>query len=220
MTGSLTEMVTERPTGAPPTTRLRALARTPAPRQPTRPVHRCELCGEVLPESHRHLVELPARQLACACRACALLFDRDTAGESPRRYRTVPDQRQRIAEPLDDVAWSALGVPVRLVFVVRHEDAGVAAYHPSPLGVVGTPVEPEAWELLTRRVPEARSLRPEVTALLVYRDRGEQWLVGIDECYRLTARVRQSWTGMTGGDEVWREIDRFFAELRGDAAPA
>jgi hypothetical protein len=118
------------------------------------------------------------------------------------------------------VAWSALGVPVRLVFVVRHEDAGVAADHPSPLGVVGTPVEPEAWELLTRRVPEARSLRPEVTALLVYRDRGEQWLVGIDECYRLTARVRQSWTGMTGGDEVWREIDRFFAELRGDAAPA
>lgn len=211
-----------------PTDRLRALARAAASgEEPRPPSHRCELCSEVLPDVHRHLVELPARELACACRACALLFDRATvAGRTGGdRYRAVPELRQRLGlDPLDDVAWSALGVPVRLAFFVRHEgDAPlgeVTAYYPSPLGVVGTAVEPEAWERLARQQPAVERLRPEVTALLVHRDAREHWLVGIDECYRLTARVRHSWTGMTGGDEVWHEIDRFFAELRGDAAPA
>ncbi|WP_298182783.1 DUF5947 family protein [Saccharomonospora sp.] len=159
------------------------------------------------------------RQMCCACQACALLFERDTTDTG--RYRTVPRLRKRLTEPpVDDVMWAALEVPVRLALFVHHI-AGcehgfetVTAYYPSPLGVVGTDVDAEAWARVEHPPPE-----PEVTALLVHRDAGEHWLVGIDECYRLTARVRHAWTGMTGGDEVWREIDRFFAELRDGVGP-
>lgn len=221
-------------TGPLPTGRLRNLARDPG--RPDGELrqdgHRCELCSEALPDAHRHLLRLPARQLACACRACALLFDHRSVGTG--RYRAVPELRKRLAHaPVDDVVWAALGVPVRLAFFVRHDDGDpadsadsadpadtVTAYYPSPLGVVGTAVERQAWERLTRGLPSTARLEPEVAALLVYRDAEEQWLVGVDECYRLTARVRRTWTGMTGGDEVWREIDRFFTELRGDAVPA
>lgn len=210
---------------APPTNQLRRLVRVEAPQryaEPRRNTHRCELCGEALPDEHRHLLETDDRQLRCACRACALLFDRDATDTG--RYRAVPRLRRRLTEPpVDDVVWAALEVPVRLAFFVRHlvatgsDDVGagtVTAYYPSPLGVVGTDVDPEAWARV-KHPP----LEPEVTVLLVYRDADENWLVGIDECYRLTARVRHTWIGMTGGDKVWREIDRFFTELRDGVAP-
>ena len=35
----------------------------------------CELCGEPIPHSHRHLLDLEARELLCACRPCSVLFD-------------------------------------------------------------------------------------------------------------------------------------------------
>ncbi|MEY7973414.1 DUF5947 family protein [Saccharomonospora xinjiangensis] len=242
MKGPVTESVT-RPL---PLGRLRELARAATGSAEER--HRCELCGEIVPDEHRHLLRLPSRELSCACRACAVLFDR--ANSRAGRYRAVPESRERLSgTPVDDVGWAALGVPVGLAFFVRHDDvtreqpdtgddcddgddghdadasgAGegttVTAYYPSPLGVVGTDVDPQAWERLVRKQPSLARLEPEVRALLVHRDIGEQWLVGIDECYRLVARVRGTWSGMTGGDEVWHEIGRFFAELRGDGVPA
>jgi hypothetical protein len=41
----------------------------------------------------------------------------------------------------------------------------------------------------------------------------EQWLVPIDDCYRLVGVIRRSWTGMSGGSRVWHEIDAFFRDL-------
>ncbi|OQO89857.1 hypothetical protein B1813_18595 [Saccharomonospora piscinae] len=220
--------MTARDVLGPATSQLRRLARTPVPEpdRGRRAQHTCELCSEPLPDEHRHLLDLTSRQLCCACRACSLLFDREATGTG--RYRAVPRLRKRLpADPLDDVTWAALEVPVRLAFFVPHSgdagdgsdtgDVSVTAYYPSPLGVVGTAVDEEAWARVNPDVAER--LEPDVTALLVRRDAGEHWLVGIDECYRLTARVRHTWTGMTGGDEVWHEIDRFFAELRGAPAP-
>lgn len=212
-----------------PAAQLRRLARapgrTPVPGDAAAPAEKCELCSEPIPGEHRHLLELSARQLCCACRACALLFDRKAVGTG--RYRAVPALRRRLdGLVLDDVIWAGLGVPVRLAFFVRHEsdpDSGVGpddpvnAYYPSPLGVVAAPVEPEVWQRVLTAHPDLDRLAPEVTALLIHRALGEHWLVGIDECFSLTARVRRSWTGMTGGDEVWDEIDRFFAELRAGA---
>jgi hypothetical protein len=52
---------------------------------------RCELCGEPVQPAHRHLLDVPARQLRCACRACVLLFDRSGAGGG--HYRLVGDRR-------------------------------------------------------------------------------------------------------------------------------
>ena len=65
------------------------------------------------------------------------------------------------------------------------------------------------------RTRSSRELEPDVEALLVNRARGArgQWLVPLDECYGLVGVIRTHWRGLTGGSEVWREIDNFFEQL-------
>ena len=52
----------------------------------------------------------------------------------------------------------------------------------------------------------------------IYRHRGEErfqcFIVPIDACYELTGKVRRYWKGFDGGEEVWREIEGFFFDLR------
>jgi hypothetical protein len=38
--------------------------------------------------------------------------------------------------------------------------------------------------------------------------------VSIDECYNLVGLLRMHWRGISGGSEVWKEIERFFTELK------
>jgi hypothetical protein len=47
-----------------------------------------------LPEAHRHLLYLRRRELQCACRACALLFDGEAGGRG--HSRLVPERRIRL----------------------------------------------------------------------------------------------------------------------------
>jgi hypothetical protein len=37
----------------------------------------------------------------------------------------------------------------------------------------------------------------------------------IDECYRLVGLIRLNWRGLSGGSEVWEEVDKFFEQLEG-----
>ena len=39
----------------------------------------------------------------------------------------------------------------------------------------------------------------------------------IDECFRLVGLIRVHWHGLSGGEEVWREIGNFFTQLRSKA---
>ena len=50
----------------------------------------CEMCNEVLTTRHGHLVDTEKRSLACACRACYLLFTHE--GAAGGRYRAVPER--------------------------------------------------------------------------------------------------------------------------------
>ena len=61
-----------------------------------------------------------------------------------------------------------------------------------------------------------RELEPDVEALLVNRVRGadEFYVAPIDECFKLVGLIRAHWRGLSGGAEVWREIENFFAELK------
>ena len=59
-----------------------------------------------------------------------------------------------------------------------------------------------------------RHLQSDVEALLVNRiDRREQgspaeyYIAPIDECYQLVGLIRANWKGLSGGAEVWEEID-------------
>src|SRR5258705_469491 len=86
------------------------------------------------------------------------------------------------------------------------------------------PEEPEArCELCNAPIPSVHrhlaELEMDVEALLVNRVRGARghWLVPLDECYALVGVIRTRWRGLSGGSEVWQEIDRFFGELDGRA---
>jgi hypothetical protein len=176
---------------------------------------RCHFCAELLPEEHRHLVEVDRREVECVCRPCSILFDREAA--SLGRYRTVPDRRLRLdGFAMSDETWRALRVPVGICFISHTTQAGrVVAAYPSPAGPVESALELTAWPQLVASNPVLATLTPDVEALLVNRARGARahYLVPIDDCFRLVAIVRTGWRGLTGGSEVWASIERFFSAL-------
>jgi hypothetical protein len=176
----------------------------------------CDLCGEPIPAQHRHLLNLTSREMLCACRACSILFDRPAAGAGTRKlipthYRYLPDFK------MTDVQWDSLGVPVHMAFFVHNTAARrVMALYPSPAGPTESSLALETWEDLERQNSILKLMEPDVEALLInrIRDTRDYFLVPIDECYKLVGIIRMSWKGLSGGPEVQREIDRFFASLR------
>jgi hypothetical protein len=194
--------------------KLRQVVRRTAAQQEAA-VERCELCGDPIPPEHRHLLDLTNRELMCACRACKILFDQGAAGGG--HYRLVPDRRLRITDfELDDVAWEELRIPVDMAFFFHHGEAGkVVAYYPSPAGPTESLLELDAWDELERANPLLGKLEADVEALLVNRSRGarQYFLVPIEDCYALVGLIRTRWRGLTGGREVWEEIETFFEGL-------
>ena len=182
-------------------------------------VERCDLCGEPLPAEHRHLLDVASGQPQCACRACAILFDRGQAGGD--HYRLIPERRICLP-PLagEERLWAALGIPVDLAFITCGAN-GVIARYPSPLGLTTAAPAPDAWAQVVAANPVLGDLEPDVEALLVNRARGarERWIVPLDDCFRLAARLREHWRGFHGGDAVWEAIARFFAELHARRDP-
>ena len=193
-------------------TALASLRRYVRPRATVVP-ERCTLCNAELADEHAHLVDPETRRLVCACGACALLFSDRATGRFrrvPRGLRFLPDFR------LTDAAWDDLGIPIDLAFFLDSTPAeGIIAVYPSPAGATEVPIAPASWEALAADNPWLRDLEPDVEALLVNRVAGESacYRVGIDECYRLVGLIRTRWRGLSGGQDVWAEIGRFFAGL-------
>ncbi|MET8678999.1 DUF5947 family protein [Streptomyces sp. NPDC004647] len=182
---------------------------------------RCDLCAETLVPEHRHLLDIRANEVACACRACSLLFDRREAGGA--HYRLLSGRRQRLDGcDIDDAVWAGLGVPVDMAFFVRSEASGeVSVGYPSPLGVMRSTVDAESWRAVEASDPALSTLTDDVEALLVNRagEAREHWLVPLDDCYRLVAVVRAHWKGLGGGPDVWQQVEAFFHELSTDFLP-
>jgi hypothetical protein len=213
------------PTEAPPApsvtpakSRLGQLARRAADAVPTgaaEPDEHCELCDAPIPSVHRHLLELSSRELVCACRPCSLLFDRDGAGGG--HCKLVPERRLRLEGfAMSEQAWEELRIPVDMAFFFQSSVAGrVLAYYPSPMGPTESQLQLGSWRELEAANPILGELEADVEALLVNRVRGarRQWIVPLDECYGLVGLIRTRWRGLTGGREVWRQIDGFFEEL-------
>ncbi len=206
--------VTARPRLASPRLR-RLVALGPPPSGGETPAEACELCNTPLPSEHGHLLDLDTRELMCACRACALLFDRSAAANGD--LRLVPDRRLRLdGFVMSDVTWERLRIPVDMAFFFASSRAErVMAYYPSPLGPTESHLTFEAWSEIVSANPVLRTMEPDVEALLINRARGarRQWLVPIEDPYRLVAVIRTTWRGLTGGTEVWQRLDAFFADL-------
>jgi hypothetical protein len=43
----------------------------------------------------------------------------------------------------------------------------------------------------------------------------EYYLLPIDECYKLVWLIRSHWKGLSGGADVWKQLELFFAGLKG-----
>src|SRR5215216_5012615 len=176
----------------------------------------CDLCGELIPSEHRHLLEVSTREIMCSCRPCSILFDSEAASEG--RYRLVPDRRLFLEDfEIGDVQWESLRIPVDMAFFFYSTPAErVVAFYPSPMGPTESLLKLGAWEELERLNRVLEGMERDVEALLVNRVRGarEHFLVPIDECYSLVGLIRMRWKGLSGGREVWEEIGQFFEELR------
>jgi Family of unknown function (DUF5947) len=183
-------------------------------RKPRNRAEACELCAAPLAPGHQHLLEVEKRRVACACDACAILF----GGHAQQRYRRIPRDVSVLRNfALDDQEWDSLLIPIKMAFFVHSSAAGrMVAQYPSPGGALESTLDLEYWEQIVARNPVLRDLEPDVEALLVSRIvmPPEYYRAPIDQCFRLVGILRTHWRGLSGGEEVWKEIRRFFDELQ------
>jgi uncharacterized protein DUF5947 len=176
-------------------------------------LERCELCSVSLPGQHRHLLEVASRKIVCACDGCALRFQNVVGG----RFKLVPRDARVLANfRINDPEWEALALPINLAFFFYSTSSGkMIAMYPSPAGATESLLPLTAWETLAGNNPVLHQTQPDVEALLVNRvgDKRMYFIAPIDKCYELVGTIRAHWKGLSGGEEVWREIDGFFAQL-------
>ncbi len=145
-----------------PVSALRRFAQKRSPERAPAQVEHCELCSEVIPSEHRHLLELSSRALICACQACALLFSEEGSGAGKyklvsRRYLSLLDFQ------MADQQWDELMIPVNMAFIFRSSGSKhVMAFYPSPAGATESLLDLEGWETLTSSNPILHGLEPDV----------------------------------------------------------
>lgn len=188
---------------------LRRFVRKPASEQ-----ERCELCGELLPAEHSHLVEPPTRRLMCACEPCAMLF----ANREDGHYRRVPRRAHALTDfQMTDPQWDALTLPIGMAFFFYSTpDERIVALYPGPAGATESQLSLDAWQDLVAANPALVEFERDVEALLINRIDGarEYYRVPIDRCYALVGLIRTHWRGLSGGAEARAVIDDFFITLR------
>jgi Family of unknown function (DUF5947) len=181
-------------------------------RKPRVEMEVCELCAAPLASIHDHLLEVEKRNVVCACNPCAILF----GGSTRQRYERIPRDVRRLHDfSMDDHEWESLLIPINLAFFTYSSPRGrVVANYPSPGGVMESSLDIEYWSVIVERNPVLKRFAPDVEALLVNRIGAPQYYrAPIDHCFRLVGTLRLHWRGLSGGSEVWKQIDAFFRDL-------
>jgi len=182
-------------------------------RQPTQ-LESCELCSAPVEAEHDHLVEPQTRKIICACYACGLLF----TGQNGTKYKRVPRQARYLPDfQLTAAQWDDLLVPIGMAFFFFSSPADkMIALYPSPAGPTESLLTLDAWEAIANENPLLKQMEADVEALLVNRigETRDYYIAPIDECYRLVGLIRMNWRGLSGGVDVWREIQNFFVGLK------
>jgi hypothetical protein len=182
------------------------------------PQERCELCGAAVSAVHEHLIEPASRRMVCACQACAILFP----GDAGQRYKRVPSRIRFLSDfRMSDGQWDSLMVPINMAFFVENSAASrMTAVYPSPAGATESQLPLETWQEIIAENPVLQTMQPDVEALLVNRlgeRRGfpvnQYYLLPIDQCFKLVGLVRMHWRGLSGGEDLWQELGRYFAGL-------
>ncbi len=176
----------------------------------------CELCSAPIAPDHRHLLDPAARQLVCACAACALLF----SAREGTKFLLVPERSERLSDfRMSDAQWERLGIPIGIAFFVRSTSRGgrIVAMYPGAAGATDSALDLDGWDEVQRDNPLLASLEPDVEALLVNRIGAtrEHYRVSIDRCFALVGLIRSRWRGVSGGAAANQAIGEFFARLDG-----
>jgi len=175
-------------------------------------VERCDFCGTVLAEDHRHLVDLAAMKFMCTCEMCMIVM-----AESGK-YKPLPQRSLHLeAFNMPDDLWADFLIPVNMAFfVLSSMRGGAVAYYPAPAGATESKLKMEPWNELVKLNPVLNEIVPDLEALLVNRLDAvpEYFIVPIDSCYKLVGMVRIKWQGIFGGREVNDVIRQFFDELK------
>ena len=200
---------------------LGALARAPgsataAGTSPT--AERCDLCTGVIPDDHRHLLNLRERQIVCVCEGCWAI----RAGDPDLRpvgSRTLWLDRFDMPEEV----WADFRIPIGLAFFMYSSVTEcVVALYPSPAGATESELRFDSWARLVELNPVLGDLQPDGEALIVNRKSNPPAyaIAPIDRCYMLVGLVKASWQGISGGAGVEEAVARFFDGLRAQAVPA
>jgi hypothetical protein len=184
---------------------------------PAQEIEQCELCNLRLAPEHRHLLERATRKIVCACDACTTTFVPVVKG----RFKVIPrDARALPNFQIADADWENLALPISLAFFFYDTPSQkMTALYPSPAGATESLLPLTAWEQIVRQNPVLRDLQPDVEALLVNRahEARDYFLAPIDKCFELVGLIRMNWRGFSGGEEVWKAIEKFFVALKGAA---
>jgi hypothetical protein len=193
------------------------------------------------------VADLEQSSLACACRACYLLFTHPGASSLSRtagqpvagahgRYHAVPDRYLRDSSRVMSVAeWDELQIPVGLAFFLYRSQPGeLSCFYPSPAGATECALDLPAWQRLAAAHPLLAEAEPDVEAVLICRPGSgtgeaggtspsgaeatmDYFIVPIDACYELAGRMRMLWRGFDGGTEARESIEEFLGQVRGRA---
>jgi uncharacterized protein DUF5947 len=178
---------------------------------------KCEFCGVGLAPEHKHLLEVAKRRIVCTCTPCALRFQDVVGG----RFKLVPSDIRYLSEfDLSDSEWENLALPINLAFFFYSTpQQKMNAMYPSPAGATESLLPLTAWTSLVEGNSELTTMVADVEALLVNRvgTKREYYIVPIDLCFELIGLIRVHWRGLSGGDKVWEEVDKFFSKLRASA---
>lgn len=184
-------------------------------RTPTAAATCCDLCAAEVADEHDHLLDPKQRKVACACRACALLFSGDTSA----RYRRLESRKLPMPEMrLSESEWDLLDIPVRLVFLCPSSvHDRVFATYPSPAGAVEANVPSGVWQTLVQAHPALSVLKPDVEALIADGRGGSPGccVVSIDVCHQLLGLLRANTREHVEPRAAWREMERVLGALYG-----
>jgi hypothetical protein len=140
------------------------------------------------------------------------------------KYRPIPWQTRSLPNfQMSEAQWGSLAIPINLAFLFYNSTTEkMTAMYPSPAGATESLLSLEMWEALVADNPALGQMEPDVEALLVNRVKSKEamyYLVPIDECFKLVGLIRIYWRGLSGGSEVWQEIEHFFTALAQKASP-
>jgi hypothetical protein len=193
---------------------LRQFARRRAQSDQLKRIERCELCSAELVPVHQHLLDPKKRQILCACDGCVVLF----CGQTGAHYLRIPRRIRQLTDfQIADLQWESLMIPINLAFFFRDSAAGrMIAMYPSPAGATESLLSLDSWTEIADQNDALQTMESDVEAFLVNRigAASEYFIVPIDECFRLVGLIRMNWKGLSGGTEVWKEINGFFTSLR------